>query len=562
VPPSRPRPTRPRRGRSVIRDELRRALDALGDHLPGGRVVVLVRRAFGDHGVTYLAGDVERVTGHPPSVYEAPTREWIEVVHPGDRDTVLERLADLPDRERRRLEYRVRRPDGGVRWVREELSVTRKGPGAPPEVVGVLTDVTGERTAQGRMSRLEAELWRARKMEALGKVSAEIAHDFNNLLTAILASADLLRQGEGLRTEDEEDVRVIRESALRGRDLVRRVLSFSSRVPGTPSETELSHTVEALEPILERVVGERVELATEIDGDIRPVSVDRARIEQVVFNLVENAREAIPGEGRVRLVVRNVESEEALPVEGGELSPGRWVEVSVRDTGVGISDETRERIFEPYFSTKGERAGTGGFGLATVLRIVQAHGGGVRLESEPGRGTVFRIFLPVRSGESGAVPGLGDEPTPRPPGVAPGSGLRILVVDDDEDVRDVVERILVREGHSVVSVGTAADALQAFDRLPEDFDLLVADVMLPDRSGPDVHRALERRVGTLPVIYLSGHGVDRAVREGMDEGGAVFLHKPFAPDELIDPVSEVARRLRARDREPGDERTGTGEPGG
>lgn len=534
----------------MIRDDLRRALEVLGDRLPRGRVVVLVRRAFGDHAVSFIRGDVEKVTGHPAGTFEAPTREWMEIVHPADRDAVRERLDDLPGRERLRLEYRVRCPDGGVRWLREDLTVDRKAPGAPPEVVGVLTDGTVERSVQGRLSRLQAELWRARKMESVGKVAAEVAHDFNNLLTVILASCDLLRHDPGLPEEATEETRVIRESAIRGRELVSRILSFASRLPGGGSALDLSEGLAEMREILDRVAGGSVSLEIELpEGEGWPVMVDQAHAEQVVLNLVDNARDAMPAGGELAITVRHLETEERIAVKGDALEPGRWVELAVSDTGSGIADHIRERVFEPFYSTKEEREGAGGFGLATVLRIVQGYGGGVRVETEEDRGTTFRVFFPVR--EAGAVAGAADlQPVESGLQIEESGGdrLRILVVDDDADVRSVVERILEREGHSVAGVASAGEALRAFDRVRPSFDLLLADVVLPERSGPAVHRALARRVGDLPVVFMSGYGRERAIQEGMVDVEAFFLQKPFPPNELLRVVREVEHRLRGRDR--------------
>lgn len=524
---------------------------------------MLTRRAFGDHGVSFLRGDVEKVTGHPAGAYEAPAREWIEILHPADRESVLERLDALPALERTRLEYRVRTPEGGVRWIREDLRVMRKGYGSPPEVVGVLTDVTFERTAQGRLSRVETELWRSRKMESVGKIAAEVAHDFNNLLTVILASCDLLRHDPELPDEAEEETRVIRESAVRGRDLVRRILSFAARLPGGRSALDISETVAELEEILARVLGDDVTLETEIeDGEGWPVMADRTHVEQVLLNLVNNAGEAMEGGGRLTISIRNRELEEEVPVEGGRLSPGRWVELTVKDTGTGISEEARERVFEPFFSTKAERKGAGGFGLATVLRIVQGSGGGIRIETEPGRGTAFHLYFPVREEEGALSADLQPLESDVDADVAGEQGLRILVLDDDEDVRSVIERILVRRGHTVATVGTAAEALQVFDRVRPPFELLVADIMLPDHSGPDVHRALRRRLGRLPVVFMSAYGRDQAVREGMVEEESPFLEKPFAPGELVRVVDRIRSRLRDRADGHGPDLPSAGEAGG
>ncbi len=525
----------------MIRDELRRALEVLGDRLPDGEIVVLARRAFGDRGVSFLRGDVERVTGRPARVYEASVEEWAGIVHADDRQGVLERLSELPERTSLSLEYRVLQPEGDVRWIRESLRVIRAGPGSPPEIVGVLTDVTARRSARNRLSALEAELWRARKMESLGNLAAEVAHDFNNLLTAIFGSADLLRHGSELSGDDLEEIRVIRESATRGRDLVRRILQFAARRPGSTGDVDPAEAVRELEEILSRLAGPHVDVETDVPEEPWTVTVDRAHLEQVVLNLVTNAREAMPGGGRLTVSLENRELEEPLQTRGRTVVPGRYLCLTVRDTGTGISPEVEARLFEPFFTTKQEGEG-GGFGLPNVLRIVEGYDGGIEIDSRPGEGSTFRVYLPVTDQPTSEAEGIQALETARIEEPDAG-GLRILVLEDDPAVRDVVERVLGREGHTVIPVDSASEALRVFDRVRPPFDLLISDVVLPERSGPAVHRALARRVGELPVIFMSGYGRETAVREGMVDPDARFLDKPFSPGELVRMVDRVRAEL-------------------
>ncbi|MDX1566827.1 MAG: ATP-binding protein [Longimicrobiales bacterium] len=522
----------------MIRDELSRALEILGDRLPDGDLVLLVRRAFGDRGVTFIRGDVERVTGHPASAFEASTERWLEIVHPEDRQTLREQLQRSRDTDETRIEYRVVDPRGGVRWLRERLKVIRTGPGAPPEVVGILRDITFERTARSRISGLEKELRRSRRMEAVGSMTSGIAHDFNNLLTVILASADLLRHDESIPDEAMEDVRVLREAAHRGAELVQQILRFASERRKSVETVRLGEIVEDLDGILEKVVGSRIEVSVELPEESWPVRAHRTHLEQIILNLASNARDAIPGSGELVVRVENHTLEGRLDAEGSTLGTGRYVRLTVRDTGTGMSPDVKSRVFEPFFSTKGESGErSGGFGLPTVLRLVRGYGGGIRVRSEEGRGSEFQIYLPVRE-ETDApirgewIGGVMDAPAP--------DRARILLVDGDPAVRSAMERILEREGHSVVTAGTAAEGLQAFDRVRPAFDLLVTDVVLPDRSGHDLWRAVRKRVEDLPVVFVSGYDRETMAAEGVTPtSGSAFLRKPLNPRDLRETVARI-----------------------
>ncbi|HSR40508.1 MAG TPA: response regulator, partial [Longimicrobiales bacterium] len=457
----------------------------------------------------------------------------------------------LPVVERLRLEYRVRQEKGGTRWIREQLRVLRGGPEGPPEIVGLMTDVTFERSVGGQVARLEDELWRSRKLESVGSMAGSVAHDFNNLLTVILATTDLLRKNDELPGEARQDVRSIRDAATRGTRLVRQLLSFSARTPGSGSDADFKETLEDMEELLGRTVGERVSLELDAGSELWRVPTDRAHVEQIVFNLAINAAEAMPGGGSLRVEARNESVEEEEELDRGRLVPGRYVRLTVRDTGHGMPPGIRERVLEPFFSTKerpeegGRRAG--GFGLATVVRVVRGYGGAVRIESDPGAGSAFHVYFPVREPmelEAREARALGTIEEPRR------GGARVLIVEDDPSVRSVAERVLVREGHSVVAVASAGEGLQVFDRVRPPFDLLITDVVLPDRSGPTLFRALLRRVPDLPVIFMSGYGREQAAREGMDESLGTFLTKPFTPGELSRAVEDLLERRTEREAEP------------
>lgn len=537
-----------------MKEELRAALSLAADRIPGTSLVFYTRAPVGDGRFTWLAGRVEQVLGYPAEAFTSEAGFWRSVLHPADRDqaqSALSLASGRRSRDRVSLRYRIRTEGGEDRWIRDDLTVLRSPDGAPTEILGVIRDVTERHRLEGQVASLEERLWESQRMEALGILAGGIAHDFNNLLTTIFSSAQLIEESSDLDGEARDDLTLIRQAARKGAAMVRQILDFSGRSSGSATEVDVGSVVEGLESILTRTLGSDVELELERQDQLPAIHADGVRLEQVVLNLAVNAREAMPGGGTLKIRTVREDSEERVPVESGDLPPGAYVRLTIRDDGPGIPDHVRDQIFEPFFSTKqtSEQGAAAGVGLATVRRIVRGYGGGIRLESEEGRGTAFHIYLPVeRKASTG-------KPTPVVVAEAEsstGGGARILVVEDDPQVREIVERTLTDAGHAVSAVGTAEEALQIFDRVRPPFDLLLADVVLPDRPGPQLYRALARRVPDLPVLYVSGYGEEAVARRGGNGPGIHFLAKPFSPEELRTRVREI---LVARGKSADESRT-------
>jgi len=522
---------------------IRSALGLVAEHLPSASGVFYSRRASGDLAITWAAQSLQALTGRPvQSIVDFP-HLWDELIHPEDRSRVKGRLAVLPEVDQVEVEYRIISQDGEVRWVRDRMRVFRNRVGAPVEVVGILSDVTARRSLEGQVALLEERLWESQRVESVGALAGGIAHDFNNLLTAILSSVQLISEQPGLQQQAQQDLRVIRAAAERGGALARQILGFSSGAGREAGSLDLARSLREMEVILARTLGADIDLTVSVPEDLWPVQADGARFEQVLLNLVVNARDAMERGGRLEVRLENEKLLEPLLVEGGQqLPPGNYAVLAVRDTGSGIPGELRSRIFQPYVSTKEGKGGVG-LGLATVLRIVRGYGGGIHLETASGSGSEFRVYLPA-----GRVPARPLHETVAA-AVAPAEvgAVRVLVVEDDPGVRELVKRTLDRAGHHAVTAGSAAEALRIFDRVKPSFDVLLSDVVLPDRSGPELYRALTRRVPNLPVVFMSGYG------EGVLEsrGGpadAVFLQKPFTAQGL---AATIRQALAARTHERG-----------
>ena len=367
------------------------------------------------------------------------------------------------------------------------------------------------RRAAAIRERLEAELRQAQKLEAVGRLASGIAHDFNNVLTAISGNAHLVRADLATGSASVDDVDEVLAAANRARDLVSQLLAFSRRRPAEPRPVAVDVALDALTPMLRRLVPAHVEIDAQLAAPSVAVRIDPIELDQIVLNLVVNAVDAMPDGGRLAI--------STAPI-------GDRVRLTVRDTGLGMDEATRSHIFEPFFTTKPIGQGTG-LGLSTVFGITQRAGGTITVETAPGRGTSFAIDLTV------VEPAADGEPDVEPAGQAVRTA-RILLVEDDPAVRDLADRVLSRAGHRVVSTAKPSDAL---DTLASDsVDLLLTEVVMPGLSGGALAARARALRPELRVLFVSGH-TGHAESEALEVGpGDGFLRKPFTPRELVDAV--------------------------
>jgi nitrogen-specific signal transduction histidine kinase/CheY-like chemotaxis protein len=390
---------------------------------------------------------------------------------------------------------------------------------------GSLQDVT-ERKGTEEQLRL------AQRMEAVGRLAGGIAHDFNNLLTIIGGYGDLLRKAIGADGVLGSHVETMMAAADRAAALTRQLLAFSRRQVLEPRTVHLNAIVEEMEPLLRRLLAEDVEIVTEVAPTIGSVKVDPGQMEQVIMNLAVNARDAMPNGGRLVLAT----GEETLEDDGGNgrfhVEPGRYVLLTVTDTGEGMDAQVVERIFEPFFTTKEQDKGTG-LGLSTVYGIVKQSGGYIYVFSRPGHGATFRIYLP-RVEEEAAIQEA------RGPEASPGGGSEtILVVEDEDGIRNLVRSVLALGGYHVLA---AASAQEALDRAAEHrgrIDLLLTDVVMPGMGGRELVESLRPLRPDTRILYMSGYTADGELRRHLVETQAAFLQKPFTPDGLLAKAREV-----------------------
>jgi PAS domain S-box-containing protein len=408
------------------------------------------------------------------------------------------------------------------------------------EVVGAVVvdqDVTDRFQAERQLEDTKAHLAQAQKMEAVGRLAGGIAHDFNNLLTVInalsITGLRSLPATDPLRADLEE----IHAAGDRAANLTRQLLAFSRRQVLQPEILDLNVIVLGVSRMLGRVIGEDIALRLDLAPDINPVQADKGQLEQVIMNLSLNARDAMPNGGKLEIGTATVNVGSASAELPG-LTPGTYVRLVVGDTGIGMDSVTRSHIFEPFFTTKRQGEGTG-LGLATVYGIIQQSGGAIQVDSEPGKGTSFRIYLPEAIQSTGA-----DEPKAAPSALG-GSEL-ILLVEDEPSVRRLTANLLRDYGYAVLEVGRAEEALNVARAAPRRIDLVLTDVVMPGMSGPQLVAQLTAQGTATRALYMSGYS-DVADRAGLSLADFSILQKPFTPEGLSRRVREA---LDAPERAP------------
>ncbi len=379
---------------------------------------------------------------------------------------------------------------------------------------------------------LEEQLHRAARLQSLGQLAGGVAHDFNNLLTGVIGYAQLLRDRVQEGSDLERDLAEIEQLGERGAALTEQLLSFSRQRLMRPVVLDLDEQVEQILNMLQRLIGEDVELSFHSEGGPARVRGDPAQIQEVLMNLAVNARDAMPAGGRLIIETERMELDEEFADRHLELEEGPYVRLSVTDTGIGMDEKTLEHLFEPFFTTKEPGRGTG-LGLATVYGIVSQHGGAISVYSQPGEGTTFKVYLPRLEQEA---PEQEPEPADRE---IPRGTETVLVVEDEDAVRSLARRVLERQGYSVLVASDPAEARGVFSEHSQEIDLLLTDVIMPGENGDQLYESLSARNPSLKVLYMSGYASSTVMQRGVDELDTAFIMKPFDARELCRHVRVV-----------------------
>ena len=488
----------------------------------------------------YVSPQIESILGYTADEWLADSTDWLRYVHTEDHHIVFEAEKASSRGEPFQAEYRLRRKDGQSIWVSDSAVVVR-GSDSHRVMEGIIVDITERKM-------LENQLQQSRRMEAVGRLAGGIAHDFNNLLTIINGYAEMALRRTGISSELKADIQQIGNASDRASVLVRQLLAFSRKQVLQPRPLDLNAIVEGLDKLLNRLMGADIEMITLCGANIGTVKADPAQIEQVIMNLVVNARDAMPNGGRLTLETSNVILDANYARDHATVKPGPYVMLAVSDTGIGMDQETQAHIFEPFYTTKGGSRGTG-LGLSTVYGIVKQSGGYIWVYSEPGKGTTFKVYLPRV--EEPIADSAKSTPDPtralvngRGTGKGTGTGTEtILLVEDEEAVRDLARSILAEQGYSMLVAGSAAAAEELAANGSREIHLLLTDVVMPGLSGRELARKLTARHQKMRVLFMSGYTDNVISTGGVLEPGVAFLQKPFTPRALAQKVREVLDRV-------------------
>ena len=476
----------------------------------------------------YVSPQVETIFGYTPDEWLIHSDQWIRFVPEEDHPIIKAAEEACISGRRFQAEYRITRNDGQVIWV-SDTAVVVPGSDDHPLMEGIIVDIT-ERKA------LENQLQQARRMEAVGRLAGGIAHDFNNLLTIIKGYVEMATNRSAAQPELRSDLQHIGDASERASTLVRQLLAFSRKQVLKPEVLDLNSIVLNLDKLLRRLLAEFIDMRTIVGTDVGTVKADPGQIEQVIMNLVVNARDAMPNGGRLLIETSNVELDDTYAQDHATVRPGRYVMLAVTDTGIGMTADTVAHIFEPFYTTKGSGSGTG-LGLSTVYGIVKQSGGYIWVYSEPGKGTTFKVYLP-RVGDRVEGPSTMETPT-----LAAHKGNEtILLVEDESAVRELTHMILSGRGYSVLEALNPQDAERLAESYGSEIHLLLTDVVMPGISGRDLARKLTARHPNLRVLYMSGYTYNVIAEDGTLEEGLSFLQKPFTPQILTQKVRETLDR--------------------
>jgi len=477
----------------------------------------------------HWSDEVYRIFGIDRSQGPVTHPQFWEAVHPEDLAAVRQASEQaLAGRTPYAMEHRIVRPDGSVRWVREQAEVICDVLGRPVEMVGTVQDITEQRN-------IEEQLHQSQKMEALGLMAGGVAHDFNNILTVINGYASLLHESFKEGPAVKKAVENIRTAGERAAALTHQLLAFSRKQVMQHTIHDVNRAVAGLKPMLARLLREDIELNVVLCQGAAWIKADPVQVEQVLVNLALNAADAMPDGGRLMIESGLVEFTRPEALEHAGLPPGRYVMLAVSDTGVGMTEEMQCRIFEPFFTTKPAGKGTG-LGLSMAFGIVKQSAGHIWLYSEPGAGTTFKVFFPLCAGGTPAEPVV--EIAVR----TPRGSETILLAEDNEAVRGLAVDSLRGFGYRVLAAPGPEEAVRLSQEHVGDIHLLLSDVVMPRMNGVDLAERIKRERPAIRVLFVSGYADNAVTSHGLIPGGAAYLSKPFSPETLAQKVRETLDR--------------------
>ena len=479
-------------------------------------------------GVMLWYGDVDGVLNYAPGEFPHTTAAWENSIHPDDqaalKAAIENHLANpaVPFDQ----EYRIRAKEGKYKIWRDRGKLVLRDGKPTGRWIGSCTDIT-------KAKRLEQQFLQSQKMETVGLLAGGIAHDFNNLLTAIIGFSDMVLQSQELGATSRDYINEVKEAGMRAADLTRQLLAFSRKQVMTPVILDLNGIVSHMDKMLRRLIGEDIQLTLNLEPALHRINADASQMEQIVMNLVVNARDAMPNGGQIVIETHNVELDKYFAISHPEVIPGYYLMLAVSDTGTGISPEDQARVFEPFFTTKEKGKGTG-LGLATVYGIVKQSGGYIYLYSELGIGTTFKVYMP--SSEAGGNPSGKTADTSH---YLSKNNETILLVEDEASVRTLTQMILKNYGYKILVASKGDEALQLCEQHQGPIHLLLTDVIMPGMTGQELSSLLTSRYPEVQVLFMSGYNDDIISRHGILAEGTNFLSKPFTAEGLAHKIHKI-----------------------
>jgi len=478
-----------------------------------GEAVVIIRRGK----IRFSNARARELSGY--SADELSRIPCLELIHPDDREIVLAQYKKTLRNERAVNPYyfRMRNPGGQQRW--SEISHRQIDWQGRKAVLAFVSDITERK-------HLEQQFFQAQKMEAVGRIAGGIAHDFNNILTVILGYTELLQNHAKEKGAEKPHIEAIREAAKKGSSLTQNLLAFSRKQLLEPKVIDLNSLITGMDSMLKRLLGESIELEKKLDRNLGSVHADSGQIEQVILNLAVNSKDAMEKGGRLVIETSNTKFANRSVQTKPEMPPGRYVMLTLSDTGTGMDEDTKSHLFEPFFTTKESGRGTG-LGLATVYGTVKQSAGFIYVYSEPGQGTTFKLYFPridLKPTE------ISITATPRR---RLGGTETILVLDDEQSLLKLIRSMLDRNGYRVLTASGAEEALSICRDCAEPIDLLIADIGIPGMNGRQVWEAVKKRYPQVRVLFISGYPQDFLSIRDISEGKHLFLQKPFGSETLL-----------------------------
>lgn len=522
-----------KRAEAVIR-ESRDMLVRLTDQVPG---VVYQYRLYPDgrSAFPFSSRGMVDIYEFTPEEVQADATPVFGRLHPEDLDRVS---FDIQESARTlrpfHCEFRVVLPRQGLRW-RSSNALPERTEDGGTLWYGIIMDVTERKQAESDKANLEAKLQQAQKIESVGRLAGGVAHDFNNMLSIILGHVDMLLQDVTPVHPFHEALREINHAAERSADLTRQLLAFARKQLISPNMLDLNEIVAGMLKLLQRLIGENIQILWHPHANLWPVKMDPAQIDQILANLCVNARDAIADIGTITIETDNCIWDEKDGADRNDFTPGKYVKLAVSDNGSGMSEETLTQIFEPFFTTKALGEGTG-LGLATVYGAVRQNNGFIDVKSLPGEGTTFSIYLPVFEGQRDSSPSL------NPPASTPVGKETILLAEDEPSILKMTARMLERQGYTVLPAATVAEALRLAQEYKMEIHLIMTDVIMPEMNGLDLAEAVQKIRPVVRRLFVSGYTADVIAQHGILHEDVDFLQKPFRAEALATKVREALDR--------------------